>query len=320
MASSSGSPPSTAADDGAEPDGARPVPDRDVVVVGAGPAGLSAALVLGRSRRRVLVVDGGPGRNAAAEHVHGFLTRDGTSPAELRRLALAEVRRYGVQVEDGVVEAITAQGPGRLTVLVDGVPVTTRRVIVATGLRDELPDVPGLRERWGRDVVHCPYCHGWELRDRPVAVLVTHPAEAALAVSVTRWAASVVAVLHGTDPDELEPRTRHRLDALGVSLHSGPALGLAVRDDALRGVRTGQEEIPVTALFVQPRLVARHTLLTALGADVRIEAGCEVVQTDPTGRTGVRDVWAVGNLSDPAAQVSRPRPPATGPPSRSTTT
>jgi thioredoxin reductase len=142
----------------------------DVVVVGGGAAGLSGALILGRARRSVLVVDAGEPRNAPASGVHGFLTRDGMVPAELLRVGRAEVRRYGGRVlEGGRVASATAVDGGFAVALEDGRRVGARRLLVATGLVDELPDVPGIRERWGRDVLHCPYCHGWEVRDRAIS-------------------------------------------------------------------------------------------------------------------------------------------------------
>ncbi len=144
----------------------------DVAIIGGGPAGLSAALVLGRARRRVVVIDAGTPRNAPAAHMQGFLSRDGMPPAELLRAARAEVRRYGVEiVEDRVVDATA----GFALRLAGGRTVEARRVLLATGATDELPDVAGARERWGRDLLHCPYCHGWEVRDQPIGVLGTGP-------------------------------------------------------------------------------------------------------------------------------------------------
>ncbi len=145
----------------------------DVLVVGGGPAGLSAALVLGRSRRSVLVVDAGEPRNAPADALHEFLSRDGTPPQELLEVGRAEVARYGVDSHAG--RAVSASRAGdRFRVGLDGGgTVLARRLVVSTGLVDELPQVPGLAERWGRDVLHCPYCHGWEVRDQAIGVLAT---------------------------------------------------------------------------------------------------------------------------------------------------
>jgi thioredoxin reductase len=148
----------------------------DVVVVGGGAAGLSGALMLARARRSVVVLDAGAPRNAPAEGVHGLLARDGLPPAELLEHGRAEVRGYGGRVVAGEVAAVTRDPVGGFEVaLVDGRALHARRVLVATGLVDELPAVPGLRDRWGRDVVHCPYCHGWEVRDQAIGVLATGP-------------------------------------------------------------------------------------------------------------------------------------------------
>jgi thioredoxin reductase len=146
----------------------------DAVVVGGGAAGLNGALVLGRARRRVAVVDAGRPRNAAAAHMHGFLTRDGMPPAELLALGRSEVAGYGVTLLEGRVERFDPDPrAGFLVHLVGGPLLGARRLLVATGLRDELPELPGVRERWGKDLLHCPYCHGYEVRDQPLGVLGT---------------------------------------------------------------------------------------------------------------------------------------------------
>lgn len=147
----------------------------DVVVVGGGAAGLSGAVALARARRWVLVVDAGQPRNAPAGHVHNYLSRDGTPPAELLAAGRDEVTRYGGELVTGRVESVVKEGDGFLVKLDGGGAVGARRLLVTTGLVDELPDVPGVAERWGRDVLHCPYCHGWEVRDRRIGVLATGP-------------------------------------------------------------------------------------------------------------------------------------------------
>ena len=161
----------------------------DVVVVGGGPAGLSAALVLGRARRRVAVVDAGAPRNAPAAHMHGYLSRDGLPPAELLAVGRAELTSYGVEL---IADHVVAADRGFVIRLGGGRVLTARRLLIATGIRDELPDIPGVRERWGRDLLHCPYCHGWEVRDQPLGVLGTQPAAAEHALLVRQWSADVI--------------------------------------------------------------------------------------------------------------------------------
>ena len=146
--------------------------DFEVVIVGGGAAGLSAALVLGRARRRVAVIDAGQPRNAPAAHMQGFLSRDGMPPSELLAAGRAEVTGYGVEIIDDRVLDIE---PGFTVTLAGGRTLTARRILIATGVSDELPDIDGVRERWGKDLLHCPYCHGWEVRDQPLGVLGTHP-------------------------------------------------------------------------------------------------------------------------------------------------
>ncbi len=165
----------------------------DVVAIGGGAAGLSAALVLGRARRRVAVVDAGEPRNAPAAHMHGFLSRDGMPPSQLLAAGRAEVAGYGVEV---VEDRVVGVEPGFTVRLAGGRVLSARRVLVATGVGDELPPIPGVRERWGRDLLHCPYCHGWEVRDQPLGVLGTVAGSVLHTLLVRQWSDDVVFFAH----------------------------------------------------------------------------------------------------------------------------
>ncbi|MFI8943429.1 NAD(P)/FAD-dependent oxidoreductase [Streptomyces syringium] len=273
----------------------------DVLVIGGGAGGLNAALVLARARRRVLVIDSGTPRNAPAPLVHGFVSRDGTPPAELLAAGRAEVERYGGRVRTGEVRAVR-RGDGRMigfeAELADRTLVRARRVIVATGLRDGLPDLPGLRERWARDVLHCPYCHGWEVRDRPLGVLGWQPGAVHQALLVRQLSDDVTYFADGSEPDDA---TRARLTARGVRIVGGKAGGLVVEDDELRGVRLADGTVvALSALFVPTRPVPRDALLDGLGC-VREDDGR--IRVDASGLTGVPGVWAVGNVVDSGAHV-----------------
>jgi thioredoxin reductase len=165
----------------------------DVAVIGGGAAGLSAALVLSRARRRVLVVDAGSPRNAPAAHMHGFLSRDGLPPAELGAIGRDEVKNYSAVIVTGTVTALVPNGStGFWVLLAGGQRIPARRLLVTTGLRDELPDIPGLRERWARDVLHCPYCHGYEVRDRQLGVIGGGPGAVRYAQIVRQWTHDLV--------------------------------------------------------------------------------------------------------------------------------
>jgi thioredoxin reductase len=268
----------------------------DVVVVGGGAAGLSAALVLGRARRRVAVVDAGAPRNAPAAHMQGFLSRDGMAPADLLDAGRAEVRGYGVDVIEDRVLGIDG---GFVVRLAGGEILHGRRILVATGARDDLPEIPGVRERWGRDLLHCPYCHGWEVRDQPVGVLGTNPGSVQHALLVRQWSDDVVFFMNTLHPgaDELE-----RLRAREVQVASGLVARLVVVADRLTGVELDDGAvIPRTAVFVRPINVPhRDGLLTGLGCAVD-DAGFAIV--DGAGRTSISGVWAAGNVVDPRFQV-----------------
>ncbi|MFF8376135.1 NAD(P)/FAD-dependent oxidoreductase [Streptomyces sp. NPDC015661] len=275
----------------------------DALVIGGGAAGLSAALIMGRSRLRTLVVDAGEPRNAPAAHMHGVLSRDGMSPADYLAAGRRELATYGVGVRDGRVTGATPDGDGFLASLADGTRVRARRLVVTTGLVDELPEIDGVAERWGRDVVHCPYCHGWEVRDLPFGVIAhpTMPAHQALMVS--RWSKDVMLFLHTAG--ELSARDAALLDAAGVEVVAGEIAGLAVEDDRLTGVRlTDGRIVPRSVVFVGARrLAARDGVLRELGAELRESPFGEFVAVDETGRTSVPGVWAAGNVTGPQEQV-----------------
>jgi thioredoxin reductase len=268
----------------------------DVVVVGGGAAGVSAALVLGRARRRTMVVDAGAPRNAAAAHMHGFLSRDGMSPADLLARGRAEAGGYGVELLDDRVVSIE---PGFLVHLAGGGVLGARRLLLATGMRDELPEIPGVRERWARDLLHCPYCHGWEVRDEAIGVLGTAPGAVQHAQLVRQWSNDVVFFAHTQGPTAPE---QAQLQARGVRVVRGEVARLVVEDDRLTGVELDDgRTIARTAVFIRPRNAPNAAdLLSGLRCDVD-EDGFVVV--DAAGRTSVAGVWAAGNVADPRAQV-----------------
>lgn len=272
----------------------------DVLVIGGGVAGLSAALTLGRARRSVVVVDAGHPRNEPAGHSHGFLTRDGASPLELTRIGREEVSAYGVEVVAGTVMAVERVGDGFRAVLDDGSTRTGRRLLVTAGLVDVLPEVPGLAERWGRDVVHCPYCFGWEVRDAPIGILATGPLAVEQALMWRQWTPDLIVFRHTVtyDLDQLGER--------GIRVVDGEVVAVETKGDRLSGVRLASGEMVAReVLVVAPRYEARHELLDDLGVTVAEHPrgiGLQV-QADATGRTDIPGIWVAGNTADPSLGV-----------------
>jgi len=273
--------------------------DYDVVIIGGGAAGLSAALVLARARRRVLVVDAGTPRNAPAAQLHGYLSRDGLPPGDLLTAGRDEVRGYGGTVWQGTVAELVRCGRSRFAVLLgDGRRVSARRLLVATGLRDELPDIPGLRERWGRDVLHCPYCHGYEVRDQQLGVLGGAPDTVRYAQLVRQWAADVVFFV---PPGTLTAADRSQLVARAVGIVEGTVTRVVVENDRLCGVELdGGRVVRRAALFVPPRFVPNNDVLLSLGCDIGADGW---VVTGANGQTSVPGVWVAGNVANPRAQL-----------------
>ncbi len=271
----------------------------DVVVIGGGAAGLSAALVLARARRSVVVVDAGAPRNAPAPQMHGFLSRDGLPPQELLTIGRREVRSYAGAIIDSTVASAARRARSTFEVgLADGTVLTARRVLVATGLRDVLPDIPGVRERWGRDLLHCPYCHGYEVRDKPLGVLGGTDEAVMHALLIRQWSADVVFFAHtGT----LTSVQREQLAARGIGIVDGTVTRLLVESDRLVAVELDDGQlIPRAAVFVRPTFTPNTDLLVSLGCDLD-DLGWVVA--DGTGRTSVPGVWVAGNAANARAQV-----------------
>ncbi|WP_410633060.1 NAD(P)/FAD-dependent oxidoreductase [Amycolatopsis sp. cmx-4-83] len=261
----------------------------DVLVVGGGAAGLNAALMLGRARRRVAVVDAREPRNAPAEHMHGFLSRDGLPPSDLLEIGREELAGYGV---DLLEDSVTRLEPGFTARLASGRELTARRVLVATGVHDDLPDLPGLRESWGTGAVTCPYCHGYEVRDEPLGVLGTEPGSVEHALLVRQWSPDVVYFAHTAPPSEED---RERLDARGIRVVNGVVTAVRREAGRLTGIELGDRFVARTALFLRTRTVPHDELLRGLG----YTEGA----VDPSGKTSVPGVWAAGNVVDARATV-----------------
>jgi thioredoxin reductase len=277
----------------------------EVIVIGGGAAGLSAALVLGRARRHTLVIDAGEPRNAPAAHMQGYLTRDGMPPAEFLATGREEIARYGVELVEDRAMDITGDISTNFTVtLASGRAVQARRLVIATGLKDELPLVPGVAERFGRDVLHCPYCHGWEVRDQAFGVLATTPLSVHQALMVSQWSKDVTLFLHTVAEADLSDDDVRRLAAAGVRVVPGEVEELRIEDDRLTGVRLADgTSYDREALFVAPRAIPQNGLLEQLGAELRETPFGAYPVLDETGQTTVPGVWAAGNAMGFAEQV-----------------
>lgn len=288
----------------------------DVVVLGGGAAGLNAALMLARSRRTVAVIDAGSPRNAPADGVHGLLAREGMPPLELLERGRAEVRGYGGHVVSGRVVAVERPdavageddpapiGFGFRVTLDDGRTVSARRVLVATGLADELPEVPGLRELWGHGVLHCPYCHGWEVRDQRIAILAGGPMSVHQALLFSQLSEDIVFLAHTAAPPSDEDA--EMLAARGIRVVDGEVAEVLSAAGTLTGVRLADGTVlDRDALVVGPRMNTRATFLTGLGLEPQPHPSGigDHIPADPVGRTAVPGVWIAGNATDPSAQV-----------------
>ncbi|MFC9894581.1 NAD(P)/FAD-dependent oxidoreductase [Nocardia sp. NPDC127579] len=280
----------------------------DAVVIGGGAAGLNGALMLARSRRSVVVIDGGAPRNAPAAAMHGFLVLDGMSPEALLQRGREQVRGYGGRVVSGAVAsarpaAPTATGDLRFSItLTDGRAVTARRVLVATGLRDVLPEVPGLVEHWGRSVVHCPYCHGWEVRDEPIGILATGPNSVHQALLFRQLSADLIYFAGDTD---LDADARERFAARGIRVVEQPVEQVIGDTDGITGVLLADGTVVERrVLAVATRMLARTDGLEGLELPMEDLPGFgRRFVSGMAGTTEVPGVWIAGNATDLTAQV-----------------
>jgi thioredoxin reductase len=267
----------------------------DVIVVGAGPAGLSAALMLGRCRRSVLVFDNGQPRNRASRALHGYLTRDGVSPAEFLRLARAELAAYDtVRLVEADVASAACQPDGRFLVsLTTGERFVARKLLLATGVVDNLPEIPGFRELYGRSVFHCPYCDGWEVRDAPIAIYGRGARGAGLGLELTAWSRDLVLCTDG--PSEIEPASLEQLARNGIAVREERVVHLEGRDGVLsQVVFQDGPPLPRRALFFTTGQYQRSDLLVHLGCEFN-EKG--TVRTGKYETTHIPGLFVCGDAS-----------------------
>jgi len=289
----------------------------DVIVIGGGSAGLSGAKIMARSRRSVLVIDAGAPRNSPAEGVHNYLYAEGTAPSRLTEIGRAEASRYGVDIVEGTATGATARenpepGTSRFTVEVTTGAgrthtVGARRLLMATGLIDVLPDIPGMRERWGIDVLHCPFCHGWEVRDQAIGVVGTSPMALHQVILFRQLSADIKYFQH-TAPDPTDEQ-REQLAALGIEHICGEVAEVVTAGGALSGLRMADGRVLARQVIaIGTTANGREDLVADLGLSMtdlkmgEIVAG-RYVAADPSGLTTTPGVWAAGNVADPRAQV-----------------
>jgi thioredoxin reductase len=267
----------------------------DVIIVGAGPAGLSAAMMLGRCRRSVLVFDNARPRNATSQALHGFLTRDGVSPAEFREISRRELEQYDtVDIRDGEVVTAECQSTSRFAVtLKNGEQFFCRKLLLATGVCDNLPDIEGFSELYGRSVFHCPYCDGWELREQPLAIYGKGERGLGLALELTAWSHDLVLCTDG--PSEIDATGLARLDRNGIVVREERIARLEGPGGILsRIVFTEGEPLPRRALFFSSGQYQRSALLGSLGCEFNDKG---TVMTGKYETTHLKGLYVAGDAS-----------------------
>jgi thioredoxin reductase len=266
----------------------------DVIIVGAGPAGLSAALVLGRCRRNVLVCDSGHPRNAASHGLHGFITRDGIEPKDFLRIGREQLKPYEtVELRDATVVSVARENDQFVTTLADGKKVSSRKLLLATGVVDELPRLEGLDQFYGTSIFHCPYCDGWEMRDQPIAIYGRGESGSGLAVDMTLWSRDLVLCTDG--PSELTDEHEEKLKQYQIPVREGRIARLEGTDGILEQiVFDSGETLARRAMFFSTGWKQSTDLAESLGCQVTKE-GC--IDTGEYEATSVRGVYVAGDAS-----------------------
>jgi thioredoxin reductase len=271
----------------------------DVVVVGGGPAGLSAALILGRMRRSVLVCDTGDPANAVSHGVGGLLSRDGVPPGELRAISREQIGKYpSVEFRQAEVREAKREGSTFSLFLGDGT-VTARKVLLAHGLNYELPEIPGVADLWGDKAFHCPYCHGWEVRDQRIGVIAT--SEKATNQALLLRPLSDDIIVFGHEARVLDGEARQRLDSCEVRLIHGAITAVERDGEDVRVLVNGGEAQTCDALFIQTELILGADLAEQLGANLDDQGAIEV---DRAGATNVPGLRAAGDAAQPPQSVA----------------
>lgn len=266
--------------------------DIDVIIVGGGPAGLQAALTLGRARRNVQLFDAGPRRNARAVEMHNFLTRDGTPPQKLRDLAHEELARYRtVTIRSEAITALERDGDRFVATSATGT-VRARGVILATGMIDTMLPIEGFAELWGHGIVQCPYCHGFEQADQRFGVLTLHPMMLEMAILLRSWTADITAFAAGV---EIDAALQARLDAAGVKVERR-AVKRLVGKDHIERVEVEGGAVPIDLLFAKPPQSQVPLVKSIAGLELD-EQG--FVKVDPRGQTSIPGLMAAGDLATP---------------------
>lgn len=275
----------------------------EAIVIGGGSAGLAAAIALGRSRRTVLVIDEGKPRNAAAQHAHNILGNEGINPLDLLARGRQEAMSYGVQIIEGTVDDLSGSLDTGFNVTTSGQTFSAERIVLATGLVDDLPAIPGLARAWGDTAIHCAYCHGWEVRDQEILVLGIGPMSTHQAMMFSQLSPNITFINHA--PGALNDENRAILGALELPVieQSVQAINFDAQGNLDSVKLADGQQISAQALVVASQMNAQASLFLSLGGQLAEHPLGTFIQVNEMGATALPGVYAAGNASNPGAMV-----------------
>jgi thioredoxin reductase len=272
----------------------------DAIVIGGGVSGLSAALLLGRACKRVLVCDAGKPRNQVAQASHSFFSRDGIAPAELLQIGREQLQPYDVKIRQSEVVDAENLGDRFQVTLSNGDQFMGRKLLLATGMKDTLPSIEGFAELWGNSVFHCPYCHGWEVRDQPLAIYGKGEVGFEQVFMLTGWSRDLVLCSDGAA--ELSDEQRQQLFNWGIQIREEKIARLDYQDGELTGIVFANNEVlPRCGILLRPQSYQHSHLAAKLGCKL---GSNDIVEVNDFKQTSVAGVYAVGDASSPLSQIS----------------
>ncbi|WP_042349802.1 NAD(P)/FAD-dependent oxidoreductase [Bacillus massiliigorillae] len=272
----------------------------DCAVIGGGPAGMSASLVLGRARRNVILFDDNEPRNAVTRESHGFLTRDGVKPNELKKIARTELSKYPSIILQRMKIASIRKGDNHFSIeTLEGELYSARKIIFATGVKEALPNIEGIQTFYGNSIYSCPYCDGWEMKEKAIAIISNHQAIFESIKLIYNWSKNLIVCTDGSHT--LSEEEKSELERKEIQLFEQKVKQLVGNEGMVKAIRFADGvEVPIEGGFITPEWVSTTSIAQSLGCEIDKNGG---LNTDGLGRTNIEGIYAAGDVTTPSQVV-----------------